>query len=72
MYDDDQLNDTAVLRELRDSLPGAAMPERPPLAAITARGRAQRRRRLFGAQGGGGLGCGGPGGGAERTGGGDA
>jgi hypothetical protein len=43
MYDNDHMNDSAVLRELRDTLSCAAMPARPPLDAITARGRARRR-----------------------------
>ena len=42
----DQMTDGAELRELRDSLSGVAMPERPRLEAITARGRARRRHRL--------------------------
>ena len=46
MPHNDQMTDDAELRELRDSLSGVAMPERPRLAAITARGRAHRRRRL--------------------------
>jgi hypothetical protein len=40
------VTDAAELRELRDSLSGVAIPERPRLEAITARGRAHRRRRL--------------------------
>lgn len=46
MFDNDQMNDSAVLRELRDSLSGVAMPERPLLEAITSRGRAHRRHWL--------------------------
>jgi hypothetical protein len=46
MPDNNQLTDAAELRELRDSLSGVAMPERPRLEAITARGRTHRRRRL--------------------------
>jgi hypothetical protein len=46
MSDNDQLTDSPELRELRDSLSGVAMPERPRLEAITARGRARRRHRL--------------------------
>jgi hypothetical protein len=46
MPDNDQMTDGAELRELRDSLSGVAMPERPRLEAITARGRTHRRRRL--------------------------
>jgi len=51
MNDNDQMNDSAVLRELRDSLSGVITPERPPLEAITARGRAHRRHRLTGIAG---------------------
>ena len=43
MSDTDQITDSA---ELRDSLSGLAMPERPRLEAITARGRARRWQRL--------------------------
>ena len=46
MSDHDQMTDDAGLRELRHSLSGVAMPGRPRLEAITARGRARRRRRL--------------------------
>jgi hypothetical protein len=46
MSGNDQMIDGAELRELRDSLSGVAMPERPRLEAITARGRARRRHRL--------------------------
>jgi hypothetical protein len=46
MSGNNQMTDAAELRELRDSLSGVAMPERPRLEAITARGRAHRRRRL--------------------------
>jgi hypothetical protein len=42
----DQITEGAELRELRDSLSGVPMPERPRLEAITARGRVHRRRRL--------------------------
>jgi hypothetical protein len=45
MPHNDQMTDGPELRELRDSLSGAAMPGRPRLEAITARGRAHRRRR---------------------------
>jgi hypothetical protein len=41
----DQMTDSAELHELRDSLSGVVMPERPRLEAITARGRARRRHR---------------------------
>jgi hypothetical protein len=46
MSDSNQMTDAAELRELRDSLSGVAVPERPRLEEITARGRAHRRRRL--------------------------
>jgi hypothetical protein len=46
MSGNNQMTDAAELRELRDSLSGVAMLERPRLEAITARGRAHRRRRL--------------------------
>jgi len=46
MSDNDQMTDSAELRELRHSLSGVAMPERPRLETITARGRARRRHRL--------------------------
>lgn len=51
MSDNDQLTEGAELRRLRDSLSGVTMPERPRLRAITARGRAHRRRRLSGVAG---------------------
>ena len=51
MSDTDQMTDSAELRELRDSLSGVAMPERPQLETITARGRARRRHRLSKAAG---------------------
>ena len=43
---DDPLTGSAELRELRNSLSGVTMSERPRLEAITARGRARRRHRL--------------------------
>jgi hypothetical protein len=46
MSGNNQMTDDAGLRELRDSLSGVAMPERPRLEAITDRGRARRRHRL--------------------------
>jgi hypothetical protein len=46
MSDDDTLTGSAELRELRNSLSGVTMSERPRLEAITARGRARRRHRL--------------------------
>ncbi len=48
MNDDDELNDSAVLSAVRDSISGLPMPAAPRLQAITARGRAYRRRRLSG------------------------
>ena len=47
-HDDADPNDSALTRELRDALSELAAPERPPLAAITSRGRAHQRRRLAG------------------------
>jgi hypothetical protein len=41
-------DDGTLTQELRDSLAELAVPGRPPLAAITSRGRAYRRRRLTG------------------------
>jgi hypothetical protein len=46
MSGNDQMTDGAELLELRHSLSGVAMPERPHLEAVTARGRARRRHRL--------------------------
>jgi hypothetical protein len=46
MYDNDELSDTAGLRELRNALAGVAMPDRPRLEAIIARGRRHQRRRI--------------------------
>jgi hypothetical protein len=51
MNDDQYSGDGTLTRELRDSLSELAMPERPPLAAITKRGSARRRRRLAGLTG---------------------
>jgi hypothetical protein len=48
MNDNDELNDSAVLSAVRDSISGLPMPTAPRLQAITARGRARRRRRLGG------------------------
>ena len=45
MSDTDQLTDSLALRELRASLDDIAVPTRPPLETITARGRERRRRR---------------------------
>jgi hypothetical protein len=46
MSDNDQMTDSSELRELRHALARVAMPERPRLESITARGRARRRHRL--------------------------
>ena len=51
MFHADQMTDSAELRELRESLSGVAVPERPRLEAITARGRASRRHRVSSAAG---------------------
>jgi hypothetical protein len=49
MNHDEHPDNSTLTQELRDSLPELALPARPPLAAITSRGRAhQRRRRLAG------------------------
>jgi hypothetical protein len=48
MNHDEHPNHSALTRELRDSLSEVAAPERPPLAAITNRGRAHQLRRLAG------------------------
>jgi hypothetical protein len=48
MSDTDQLTESAELRELSSALRGVALPERPPLGTITARGRARQHRRRFG------------------------
>jgi hypothetical protein len=41
-------NDSALAQQLRDSLAELATPGRPPLAAITIRGRTHQRRRFAG------------------------
>jgi hypothetical protein len=46
MNDYDELNDSAVLSAVRDSISELPMPTAPRLEAITARGRARRRHRL--------------------------
>jgi hypothetical protein len=51
MNHDENPNDSALSRDLRDALSDLAVPERPPLAAITSRGRAHQRRRLAGLAG---------------------
>jgi hypothetical protein len=48
MNDNEHPSDSAVTRELRDSLSAVAAPERPSLAVITDRGRVHQRRRLAG------------------------
>ena len=48
MNDDDELNHGAVLSAVRDSISGLPLPAAPGLEAITARGRARRRRHLGG------------------------
>jgi hypothetical protein len=48
MNQDETLNASALALELRDALTDLATPEVPPLAAITSRGRAHRRRRRAG------------------------
>jgi hypothetical protein len=45
MFDNDQLTDRLALRELRESLDGIALPQRPPLETITAKSRARRQHR---------------------------
>ena len=51
MLDDDQVTESPLLRDLRDSLNGIALPGRPPLEAIAARSRAHRRNRHSGVAG---------------------
>lgn len=48
MNDYQQPNDSTLTLELREALAEVATPDRPPLAAITGRGRARQRRRLAG------------------------
>jgi hypothetical protein len=48
MNQDEYPNDGALTWELRHALSELATPGRPPLAAITSRGRSQQRRRLAG------------------------
>jgi hypothetical protein len=45
---DEHPDDRILTGELRDALTAVAAPERPPLAAIIDRGRAQQKRRLAG------------------------
>jgi hypothetical protein len=51
MNDHEQINDSALARELRESLTGITAPRRPLLEAITARGRVHHRHRLTGIAG---------------------
>lgn len=44
MNDNEELKDGAVLSAVHDSMSGLRMPPAPRLDAITARGRARRRR----------------------------
>jgi len=46
MNDNEELNDSAVLSAVRESISGVPLPAAPRLEAITARGRARRRRQL--------------------------
>jgi hypothetical protein len=46
--DHENPTDSVLTMELRDALSELAMPERPPLTAITSRGRALQRRRRAG------------------------
>jgi hypothetical protein len=48
MNHDENPDGSVLTRELREALSELATPGRPPLAAITSRGRARRRRRLAG------------------------
>jgi hypothetical protein len=48
MNHEETLTDSALTRELRDALSELPTPGRPPLAAITGRGRAHRRGRRAG------------------------
>jgi hypothetical protein len=56
MNDGEHPDDSALAAKLVDSLAEVTVPERPPLAAITGRGRVHRRRRLAGLAGLGGTG----------------
>jgi hypothetical protein len=51
MNHDEHPDDSTLTQELRDSLSEVAVPRRPPLAAITDRGRVYQRRRLAGLAG---------------------
>jgi hypothetical protein len=48
MNHDENPDGSVLTRELREALSELATPGRPPLAAITSRGRARRQRRLAG------------------------
>lgn len=48
MNHDEDLNDSALARQLRGSLAELAVPDRPSLDVITRRGRTRRQRRLAG------------------------
>ncbi len=48
MNDNDELNDSAVLSAVHDSISGLPIPAAPRLETITAKARARRRRRLSG------------------------
>jgi hypothetical protein len=51
MFDSDQVTESPELRALRDALDGVAIPDRPPLTAIIARGARHRRNRHPGVAG---------------------
>jgi hypothetical protein len=51
MNDHEQINDSALALELRESLTGITAPQRPTIETITARGRAHQRHRLTGIAG---------------------
>jgi hypothetical protein len=57
MNHDEHPDDSSLIAELVDSLAEVAVPERPPLTAMTTRGRVHRRRRLAGLAGIGGTGA---------------
>ena len=46
MNDNEELDDSAVLSAVRESISGVPLPAAPSLEAIAARGRARRRRHL--------------------------
>lgn len=51
MNDHEQINDSALTRELRESLTGITAPQRPPVEMIRSRGRAHQRHRRTGITG---------------------